>query len=165
MNRRVFMFLVLAIVPVLAAAPIVLAEVQTQSRTAEPAIIVFYEEGCPGCFRMENLLVELLAEHPDLAIARHEITSPGALDLLEQLGAAYGISETNVPIIFVGKEAIVGAGHAEEIRLRAAIDECLSLGCPSPLAHGRRPPIPWKDLGVLVAFAALFSLFLFLQRG
>ena len=166
MNKRMFMRLVLAF-PLLAVAPIAFSQVQTESETAEPTIVVFYEEGCPDCVRMEGFLEGLLTENPSLTIARYEITTPGALDLLQRLGEAYGVSALNVPIVFVGEEAIVGvgAGQAEAIRLRTAIEDCLTLGCPSPLARVEKPRIPWRDLGVLTGFVALFLLFFFLQGG
>jgi thiol-disulfide isomerase/thioredoxin len=149
----------------LAIAAIAFPQAETKTETAQPAIVVFYEEGCPDCVRMDELLEELLTEHPNLTVARYEINAPGALGLMGGLSAAYGIEGTDVPIVLVGEEAIVGAGRAEEIRLRTAIENCLAVGCPSPLARVEESRIPWRDVGVLTGFVALFFLFFFLQGG
>lgn len=154
-----------AIVVVLAVVPMALSQVQTGPETAQPAIVVFYEEDCPDCVRMEGPIEELLTEHPDITVARYEISAPGALDLLGGLLAEYGIQATKVPIIFVGEEVIVGAGRAEEMRLHTAIDKCLTAGCSSPLAHVDALHIPWADLGWIAIFFSVFLLFFFLQGG
>lgn len=154
-----------AIVIVFAVVPMALSQVQTGPQTAQPAIVVFYEEDCPDCVRMEGSIEGLLTEHPDITVARYEISAPGALDLLGGLLAEYGIQATKVPIIFVGEEVIVGAGRAEEMRLRTAIDKCLAAGCSSPLAHVDTLHIPWADLGWTVIFFSVFLLFFFLQGG
>ena len=156
---------VAAIVVILAVAPMALSQVQTGPETSLPRIVVFYEEDCPDCARMEGSIEDLLAEHPDLAVARYEIGAAGALDLLEDLTERYGIQATNVPIVFVGDEAIVGAGRSEEIRLRAAIERCLAAGCSSPLSHTSALRIPWVDLGWIAVFFSAFILLYFLQGG
>ena len=164
MSKRIIAGVVLAGFFALANTSIAFPQVQTPSETVEPTIVVFYEEGCPDCIRMDELLEEALIEHPDLRVSRYEINAPGALNLLKRLGEAYGVSAPNVPIIFVGEEAIIGAGRAEEMHLRTAIEDCLALGCSSPLAQGQKPFIvPWGDVVVLAAFFALFFLFYFLQ--
>lgn len=165
MNRLIMTTGMVATFLVLAIVAIAFPQVETMPETAQPAIVVFYEEGCPDCVRMDELLEELLTEHPDLTVARYEITAPGVLGLMGALSAAYGIEGTDVPIILVGEEAIVGAGRAEEIRLRAAIENCLAVGCPSPLARVEESRILWMDVGVLTGFVALFFLFFFLQGG
>ena len=154
-----------AIVIIFAVVPMALSQVQTGPETAQPAIVVFYEEDCPDCVRMEGSIEGLLAGHPDITVARYEISAPGALDLLGGLLAEYGIQATKVPIIFVGEEVIVGAGRAEEMRLRTAIDKCLAAGCSSPLAHVDTLHIPWADLGWTAIFFSVFLLFFFLQGG
>ncbi len=163
MNRLIMTTCILATFLALAIASIAFPQVETKPETAHPIIVVFYEEGCPDCVRMDELLEELLTEHPNLTVARYEINAPGALGLMGGLSAAYGIEGANVPIILVGEEAIVGAGRAEEMRLRAAIENCVTLGCSSPLARVEKSSIPWRDVGVLTGFVALFLLFFFLQ--
>lgn len=162
---RRFSSCILGIFLAVAVGPIAFAQVQTETKTLQSMIIVFYEEGCPDCIRVEGLIDQLGAEHPDLTVARYEINAPGAVDLLQDLSSAYGIQTTKVPIVFVGKEAIVGAGRAEEMRLRTEIDHCLSRGCSSPLVHAPKPSIPWSDLGALAAFLSLFFLLYFWQQG
>ena len=154
-----------AIVIVLVVVPMALSQVQTGPETAQPAIVVFYEEDCPDCVRMEGSIEGLLTGYPGITVARYEINAPGALDLVGGLLAQYGIQATKVPIIFVGEEVIVGAGRAEEMRLRTAIDKCLAAGCSSPLAHVDTLHIPWADLGWTAIFFSVFLLFFFLQGG
>ena len=154
-----------AIVIIFAVVPMAFSQVQTGPETAQPAVVVFYEEDCPDCVRMEGSIEGLLAEHPDITVARYEISAPGALDLLGGLLAEYGIQVAKVPIIFVGEEVIVGAGRAEEMRLRTAIDKCLTAGCSSPLVHVDTLHVPWADLGWTAIFFSVFLLFFFLQGG
>ena len=154
-----------AIVIIFAVVPMAFSQVQTGPETAQPAVVVFYEEDCPDCVRMEGSIEGLLAEHPEITVARYEINAPGALDLLGGLLAEYGIQVAKVPIIFVGEEVIVGAGRAEEMRLRTAIDKCLTAGCSSPLAHVDTLHVPWADLGWTAIFFSVFLLFFFLQGG
>jgi thiol-disulfide isomerase/thioredoxin len=165
MNRFIMTTGMVATFLALAIVAIAFPQAETKSDTAQPAIVVFYEEGCPDCVRMDEFLEELLTEHPNLTVARYEINAPGTLGLMGGLSAAYGIEGTDVPIVLVGEEAIVGAGRVEEMRLRTAIEDCLTLGCSSPLAHGEKPLIPWGDLVVLIAFFALFLPFFLLQGG
>lgn len=165
MNKLIMTTCILATFLALAIASIAFPQVEIKPETAQPAIVVFYEEGCPDCVRMDELLEELLTEHPALTVTRYEINAPGALALMGELSAAYGIQGTKVPAILVGEEAIVGAGRVEEMRLRTAIEDCLTLGCSSPLARVEESRIPWRDVGVLTGFVALFLLFFFLQGG
>lgn len=165
MNRHKVSTLILVILLSFAAVQIASSQVQTPSQTAQPAIVVFYAEDCPDCVRMEEVLDELLVDHPDLTVARYEIDEPGNSGLLWRLASQYGVLATKVPVIFVGEEAIVGAGRAEELRLRTAIDECVSLGCSSPLAGTQRSGFPWRDLFSLGVFVSLFFFLLFLQNG
>jgi len=163
MNRLIMTTGMVVTFLALAIASTAFPQVEIKPETAQPIIVVFYEEGCPDCVRMDELLEELLTEHPNLTVARYEINAPGASGLLQNIGEAYGISTTDVPIVLVGEEAIVGAGRAEEMRLRAAIENCVTLGCSSPLARVEKSSIPWRDVGVLTGFVALFLLFFFLQ--
>ena len=152
-----------AVVFLLVIALGALSQVQTESVIVEPAIVVFYEEGCPGCELMEGFLAELVVGRENLGIVRYEINEPGVWDLLSKLAAHYNVSSASVPIIFVGDEVIVGTGRAEEIHLRTAVGDCVSRGCPSPLAYAEGKGFPWRDSLVLGALAALFLFFFILQ--
>jgi len=163
MNRQKLAVVIMAGLFALVLPQIAFPQVQTESQITKPTIVVFYEEGCPDCQTMDDILTELVIGHEDLVIARYEINDPGALDLLSELAAHYELPATRVPIIFVGDEAIVGAGRAEEFRLRAAVDDCATLGCPSPLSYVSEGEFPWRDFLILGAFGALFLLFFALQ--
>ena len=124
------------ILPVLALAAILTQTVCATSE--EPIILVFHEEGCPDCHRMEAVLQELLASYPDLSVARYEITQPGSSELFKSLADRYGVLVLKVPIIYVGEVAIVGAGRIQEMRLREAVEGCALNGCISPLRFSER---------------------------
>ena len=163
MIKQSLTVIVAVVLLLLSIALVALSQVQTESVIVEPSIVVFYEEGCPGCDLMEGILVELVVGHEDLGIIRYEINEPGIWDLLRVLASHYGVSAASVPVIFVGDEVIVGTGRAEEFHLRTAVGDCVTRGCPSPLSYAEGKGFPWKDSLVLGAFAALFLFFFILQ--
>ncbi|MDD5264197.1 MAG: thioredoxin family protein [Candidatus Bipolaricaulis sp.] len=126
----------------------------TAALAEDPDVVLFYREGCHDCARMDELLEPLEQEHPNLVVLRLEETAN--LDLLWRLSAKYGILPTAFPVIFVGDEAIVGVGREKELQLRAAVDNCVTVGCGSPLALLAEPTIPWK----LILFATLAAVLL-----
>lgn len=129
----------------------------------DPIILVFYEEGCSSCEIVEELIAQLAVDLPPSAIRRYEISQPGTLDLLDSLAGAFEVQTGTVPVVFVGDEAIVGAGRSAEFGLRAAIGDCAVQGCPSPLDRIRPPEFPWLDVLRLSAFAALVCVLVMLQ--
>lgn len=133
------------------------------SKASAPTIVVFYEKGCSHCERMEGLLDELLVGHKDVSVARYEINAPGSSALLWKLSAHYGIVATQVPVIFVGDQAIVGAGRAQEFSLRTAVGDCVQLGCPSPLDYVEGGMVVLHDILIVGAFVGLFIALLLLQ--
>lgn len=156
MTRTTNVRLALSLAFLLLAAPHVL------SAADRPQIVVFYQEGCPDCVRMDEALTLALEETPGPEVARYELSAPGTRDLLERLASAFEVDSPNVPLIFVGDKSIVGAGLPQELQLRAEIQHCVSVGCPSPLDRVF-PPFPWLDLLALVGILALAAFFLFLQ--
>jgi glutaredoxin len=121
-----------------------------------PIVLFFYQEGCPDCEVMSALLDDLLSTMPDVASRSIEISEPGAVELLASLAKAYGVDASTVPVIFVNDQAIVGSGRAQEFQLRAAIGDCLTKPCQSPLAILQANAFPWTDVLWFLAFAALF---------
>ena len=122
----------------------------------DPIIVVFYEDGCPSCDEMDELLAGMTIDAPETAIARYEITEPGSLELLAALAKTYGIEiPSTVPIVFVGDDVVIGMGRTQEFSLRNAIGDCLSIGCETPIA---RLPISQlrADLPRLALFVAIF---------
>ncbi|MFC2079014.1 hypothetical protein ACFLSZ_03440 [Candidatus Bipolaricaulota bacterium] len=123
---------------------------------SDPIIIVFYEEGCPSCEQMEELLAGMTIDVQESAVARYEITEPESIGLLTALAKAYKIEvPSTVPIVFVAEDVIVGMGRTQEFSLRNSVGDCLSLGCESPIA---RLPISQlrTDLPRLALFLAIF---------
>ena len=144
------------------ASQTVTPPVETPDASA-PLIVVFYEEGCPNCVRMEGLLDELLVGHEDVPVARYEINTPGSSALLWELAAHYGIVATQVPVIFIGDQAIIGGGRAQEFNLRTAVGDCIQLGCPSPLEYVQGGQAVLRDLLIVGAFVGLFIALLIFQ--
>ncbi len=130
----------------------------------KPWIVFFFEEGCPDCALVEEVLAGLTAELPESTIARYDIADPETLDLLMELATAYEVEVSAVPVVFVGGEVVLGAGRAQEFELRNAIGECTIHGCPSPLA--RAPSLVFRSsLLRLTLFAVLFALLLWWQTS
>ncbi len=155
--RLVAGFLVFAVLILGSALPLGAAE-------EDPWIVVFYEEGCPDCAQVEELLEGLTSELPATAIVRYDIADPEALDLLMELAEAYDVETSSVPVVFVGDEVVLGAGRAQEFELRNAIGACTVHGCPSPLA--RAPSLAFRSsLLRLTLFAVFFALLLWWQTS
>lgn len=119
----------------------------------DPAVVVFYREGCEDCLRMEPVLKELEASYPTVGF-RYIEGSDADAPLMWSLAAAYGVVPSGFPVIFVGKQAIVGASRANELLLRSAVEACARSHCASPLGVLRPSGIPWLTI-LLVGLAAL----------
>jgi hypothetical protein len=155
--RHQYALLAVVALAVASALPAVAAD-------GEPWIVAFFEEGCPGCAQIEEVLEGLTAELPESAIVRYDVADPEALDLLMELATAYEVDISAVPVVFVGDEVVLGAGRAQEFELRNAIGECTIRGCPSPLA--RAPSLAFRSsLLRLTLFAVLFALLLWWQTS
>jgi len=126
-------------------------------------VVVFYKEGCPDCQRLDELLDGLLVQHEELTVSHHEITDPSSQDLLSHLSFAYGVLDTNYPILFVGDEAFVGVSRSKELEVRSAIVECIARDCPSPLSRLKDTGLSWNHVFPLVGLA-LFLLLLLPQQ-
>jgi len=111
-------------------------------------LVIFYEEGCPHCARVEATIERLAPNYPSLRVIRHEIHDPDAQSLLNRLLAAYAIELGTVPILFVGDVASVEgtyyglydepyatSGRAEELALEQAIRRAVEDNAASPLAR------------------------------
>lgn len=133
-----------------------IASLVVVSAPADPILVVFYEDGCPSCEEMDELLAGMTIDAPETAIARYEITEPSSLELLAALAKTYGIEiPSTVPIVFVADDVVIGMGRTQEFVLRNAIGDCLSIGCETPMT---RLPLSQlrADLPRLVLFIAVF---------
>jgi len=122
----------------------------------EADVLVFYREGCNDCERMDRVLEELHGEYPALTIRHIEEGDPDG-ELMWALATEYGVFPTKFPVVFVGDEATVGVGLDKELRVRAAVEDCMRFGCESPLVRLTGPRIPWRTYLVagLIAVALL----------
>ena len=109
-------------------------------------LVIFYEDGCPHCARIESFLERIEPDYPQLDIIRYEIHDSDAHDLLGRLLSAYGAKLGAVPIIFVGDVAMVAdtfyglpdspttlSGRTAEMKLQQVISEAIDANAPSPL--------------------------------
>jgi hypothetical protein len=135
------------------------------SAEALPVVVAFYEEGCPDCARIDEVLVALASDLPASAVRRYEISEPGAMRILRRLLAAYDLSEktATVPIVFIGDTVVMGGDRSQELRLMDAISRCARSECPSPLARIDLSAFPWRDVARLALLVGLVVLFALLQ--
>jgi len=111
-------------------------------------LVLFYEDGCPHCGRIEAFLESIAPDYPTLEVTRYEIHDPEAHELLSRLLAAYGAELGPVPIIFIGDVAMVGGtfygpypeprqltGRAEEMELERVIQQAIANDAPSPFSR------------------------------
>jgi thiol-disulfide isomerase/thioredoxin len=125
----------------------------TLAAAQDPTVVVFYREGCEDCLRMEPVLKELEAQHPEIGFLYIEGSDPDA-PLMWPMAAEYGVVPSQFPVIFVGDTAIVGASRANELLVRSAVQACATSACPSPLSVVHSSGIPWLTI-VLVGLAVL----------
>ncbi len=109
-------------------------------------LVVFSEQGCPQCARLDEFLERVLPNYPGLNILHYEVHNPDAQDLLDRLLAAYGAELGSVPILFIGDVVAVGGtyyglrdepyavrGRVEELALQEAIERAIDSQAVSPL--------------------------------
>lgn len=161
MTGRAALFLSLAAVAIAALAPSGAAQSADAPR---PAVVFFYQDGCPDCVQIGEVLDLLALDLPPGGIARYEIGTKEGRTLFLRLQKAYGIDVQTVPLVFIGDRVISGAGRIQELTLSDAIGDCAQSPCPSPL--DRLPPdvFPWVDLAQLGLLTVAIVLFLLLQR-
>jgi glutaredoxin len=130
-----------------------------------PVVVMFYEEGCPDCARIDEVLEALGPDLPEAAVRRYDISERSSMRILRRLIAAYGIDEATaaVPIVFVGDAVVIGADRSQELKLMDAISRCARAECPSPLARIELSMFPWRDVARLALLVGLVALLALLQ--
>jgi thiol-disulfide isomerase/thioredoxin len=121
----------------LAAACAVSATSLWAAATQDPTVVVFYQDGCEDCLRMEPVLKELETQYPGVLFRYIEWGDRDA-SLMWKLAAAYGIVPLHFPVMLV----------------RSSVQACASSACPSPLDSIRSPSIPWLTI-LLIGLAVL----------
>jgi glutaredoxin len=129
-----------------------------------PVVVFFYEDGCPDCVLVGEVLDALGTDLPEGAVARYEIGDPESRRLFQKMQKAFGIDVSSVPVVFIGDRVIAGASRMQELALTDALGDCATAPCPSPM--NRIPPdvFPWVDLLELGLLATLVLLLALLQR-
>jgi len=108
-------------------------------------LVLFYEEGCIHCGRVEEDLTELQAEFPELNIEEYEIHAQGSMDLLGPMLSVYEADIGSVPILFIADTAMVNTTFYEpgvdpitmselgaSLRLRQVIEAAIADQSASP---------------------------------
>ena len=111
-------------------------------------VVLFYEDGCPHCARMEELLQGMQDAGGDFTVKQYAISSQEAQDLLPRLLTAYGAEMGPVPLLFVADVAVVRdtfyrpgeapvalAGRAAELEIQAVVEKAIAENAPSPLSR------------------------------
>ena len=123
----------------------------------------FYGDTCSHCAKVKPVLDDLERRNPDLRLTRLEVyTNATNRERLTVLSQASGVQNPGVPIIFIGKDVLIGdleitsRFEAEIVAERERIASCNTTVPvnPSPVDPGCAPATPSLSLP-LVIFAAL----------
>lgn len=123
-----------------------------QSKTTE--LYFFFGQGCPYCAQMNQNLIEIQKDYPDLKIIPLEVwyNSQNA-NLLNALAAAYKTNISGVPVIFIGETMTQGVDSVKVFQLREAIRRCSISDCVSPLSKIKtsenKPSLNYKNIAII----------------
>lgn len=96
-------------------------------------VYFFYSKHCPHCEKEALFLSKLQQEHIDeIKIYAFEITENGAnAELFEKFGQVYNADISGVPMVFIGKQHIIGYYNDEYTGadIQNIVDQCLILEC------------------------------------
>jgi len=155
------LLLLVSVLSLLAAVPGIAQEAPAPRL---PIVVFFYQDGCPDCVRIAEVLDALAGDLPEGAVARYEIGDPESRRLFQKLQRAYAIDVSSVPVVFIGDRAIAGASRVQELTLSDAIGDCIRGACTSPLDKIPPAGFPWRDLLELTLLGSLAFLLTLLQR-
>jgi hypothetical protein len=132
-NRALLAFLLVLCIALLAfdyASP------AQDGRNASLVIHFFYSPTCPHCADQEPFNERLLADNPDIAIVRHDITSPAESRLLLIMAQEYGVGPERLgtPTTIFGDRIFIGfmPDGTTGGQIRDAVETCLRDGCSGP---------------------------------
>jgi len=113
--------------------PTATAALPTPSVPTSPAIHMAYfsKAGCPVCAQVNDYLEEMQGLYPQLIITEFPIEEEESKELSEWLGQRYGVPEEQrltTPMVFVGKDYLVGRDQVTVENLRALLDEYVTSG-------------------------------------
>ena len=109
-------------------------------------VVLFYEDGCPHCARVEALLQEIVDAGGALTVRQYAVSSPESRDLLPRLLSAYGAEMGPVPLLFVADVAVVRdtfysldadpislSGRAADLEIKGIVEKAIAEDAASPL--------------------------------
>jgi len=112
-------------------------------------LLFFYEQGCPGCDKMNDFLQKRIKPNYPIEIKKYEIHEPDNANLLMELAIVYqskDILEKGTPAVFVGDKAFHGSSRAIQIKIEEAVRFTIRHQTPSPLSRiqGEKPEEKFK---------------------
>lgn len=99
-------------------------------------VLLFYEEGCPHCGKVNDFLETRVVDFYPVEIVELEIHEADNARKMIQLARAYGaqaIIEHGTPATFIADQAIQGDGEQDLRRIEEAIRANIYTDCVSPL--------------------------------
>lgn len=115
---------------------------------ASTEVVLFYEEGCPHCARVEALLKDIEDSGAAMTVRRYEVASAEGRDLLARLLTACGAKMGSVPYVFVADVVLVRdtfyglqatpvtlSERTAEATLRQVVEKAVAENAPSPLSR------------------------------
>jgi len=108
-----------------------------QESTGELTVHFFYLPTCPHCTEQKPIYFDVKEERSDVQFFEHDASSQEGSQLFYQMARDAGLdtSGLGVPIIFVGKHALVGVQSREQII--SAIDDCIN-NCKGEEYHSEK---------------------------
>lgn len=129
----------------------------------------FYGKDCPYCAQMNQVLLGLQTEFPELRINKFEVQDDLKNQrLMNLLAGVYKVRIEGVPVIFIGESVIQGFDQGRVLRLREKIRLCSALTCVSPVEKLKKevvkktkPSFDWRKIIFPVLGLVIFSFFIF----
>lgn len=120
----------------------------------------FYGQGCPYCAQMSQVLKEIQEKYSQLKINALEVWyNQNNQKLLTAMSEAYKIKPEGVPVIFIGEQAIEGAGAGEIFQVKEAVRVCSISDCSSPIKKIKTIPaktLNFKNIALFLGGLVIF---------
>lgn len=147
---------------------------EEQSNPVETVnLYLFYSKTCPHCHEEAKYLVKLQSEYGEkLKINSFELSENEAnLELLLKFGERFNLnlSQTPVPVTFIGSQSMIGYGSDEfdGAKIKNMLEQCFKLGCQDLGQEVMTSPPSEKKsnnvwIGVIIGFLVVFGVIIFL---
>ncbi len=128
MRKILFLFLILALFPLVSSAEITSCPTNQCAGEGNPyCIYYFYGQTCPHCALTAPFIAEMTQKYPDFTFHKLEIYyNSSNKEMFDDFMARYGIERAGVPAVFISGEAYIGADNIKdnlEIRIINYLNE------------------------------------------